>query len=224
MIDNVGSTGQFVTNRLPDKPKERDLPRMTITPYSMSFTTASLLSHESILVAEMFADVDDWDEVRRRILSDNRLQMRTTNAAKRIFSEVASRLRQLTPDQMAYMLTAERREQNYLLWLAYCKRYRFVYDFAVEVVQEKFRRLDLSLTYEEYDIFFNNKAEWHPEVARIAEATRKKQRQFLFKSMREAELLSDAGQIMPVFLSPHLIRLITGDDPAHLAIFASQTL
>ncbi len=224
MIDNVGSKGQFVMNRLPDKPKERDLPRMTTAPYSMSFTTASLLSHESILVAEMFADVDDWDEVRRRILSDNRLQMRTTNAAKRIFSEVASRLRQLTPEQMAYMLPAERREQNYLLWLAYCKRYRFVYDFAVEVVQEKFRRLDLSLTYEEYDIFFNNKAEWHPEVARIAEATRKKQRQFLFKSMREAELLSDAGQIMPVFLSPHLIRLITRDDPAHLAIFASQTL
>lgn len=148
MIDNVGSKGQFVMNRLPDKPKERDLPRMTTTPYSMSFTTASLLSHESILVAEMFADVDDWDEVRRRILSDNRLQMRTTNAAKRIFSEVVSRLRQLTPEQMAYMLTAERREQNYLLWLAYCKRYRFVYDFAVEVVQEKFRRLDLSLTYE----------------------------------------------------------------------------
>lgn len=224
MIDNVGSKGQFVMNRLPDKPKERDLPRMTTTPYSMSFTTASLLSHESILVAELFADVGDWDEVRRRVLADNRLQMRTTNAAKRIFSEVVSRLRQLTPEQMAYMLTAERREQNYLLWLAYCKRYRFVYDFAVEVVQEKFRRLDLSLTYEEYDIFFNNKAEWHPEVARIAETTRKKQRQFLFKSMREAELLSDAGQIMPVFLSPHLIRLIAGDDPAHLAIFASQTL
>jgi hypothetical protein len=125
---------------------------------------------------------------------------------------------------MAYLLTAERREQNYLLWLAYCQRYRFVYDFAVEVIGEKCRRLDFTLTYDEYDIFFNDKAEWHPEVARVAETTRKKQRQFVFKIMREAELLSDAGQITPVFLSPPLGRLIAADDRAHLAIFPGQTV
>lgn len=222
MIDNVGSKGQFVTNRLPDKPKERDLPRMTTTPYSMSFTTASLLSHESILVAELFADVGDWDEVRRRVLAENRLQMRTSNSSKRVFSEIASRLKQLTSAQMTYLLAAGRREQNYLLWLAYCKRYRFVYDFAVEVVQEKYRRLDLILTYEDYDIFFNHKAEWRPEVERVAVSTRKKQRQFLFKVMRDAELLSAANKIVPLFLSPSLIQVITGDDPAHLAVFAAQ--
>ena len=196
----------------------------TAVPYSMSFTTATLLSHESLLVAECFAALGDWDETRHRILDGNRLQMRTANAARRIFSEIASRLRQLTPEQLAYLLTANRREQNYLLWLAYCKRYRFVYDFAVEVIGEKFRRLDFTLTYDGYDIFFSNKAEWHPEVARVAEATRKKQRQFLFKIMREADLLSDAGQITPVFLSPSLARLITADNPAHLAIFPGQTV
>jgi hypothetical protein len=190
----------------------------------MSFTTATLLSHESILVAELFASLGDWRETRRHVLDDNRLQMRTTNAAKRIFSEIASRLRQLTPEQQAYLLTAEQREKNYLLWLAYCKRYRFVYDFAVELVAEKFRRLDLSLTYDEYDLFFSDKAEWHPEVARVAEATHKKQRQFLFKIMREAELLSAAGQITPALLSPPLTRLIAADDPAHLAIFPGQTV
>lgn len=197
---------------------------MTAVPYSMSFTTATLLSHESILVVELFAALDDWDETRRRVLDDNLLQMRTSNAAKRIFSEIASRLRQLTPEQLAYLLTADRREQNYLLWLAYCKRYRFVYDFAVEVIGEKCRRLDFALTYDEYDIFFSDKAEWRPEVARVAEATRKKQRQFLFKIMREAELLSAAGQMTPVFLSPPLARLIAADDPAHLAIFPGQTI
>lgn len=197
---------------------------MTAVPYSMSFTTATLLSHECILVVELFAALDDWDETRRRVLDDNLLQMRTSNAAKRIFSEIASRLRQLTPEQLAYLLTADRREQNYLLWLAYCKRYRFVYDFAVEVIGEKCRRLDFALTYDEYDIFFSDKAEWRPEVARVAEATRKKQRQFLFKIMREAELLSAAGQMTPVFLSPPLARLIAADDPAHLAIFPGQTI
>lgn len=193
---------------------------MTTSLYSMSFTTATLLHHESILVAEILAGEGEWEVVRYRVLADNLLQMRTSNSSKRIYSEIASRLKQLTPEQMAYLLAAERREQNYLLWLAYCKRYRFVYDFAVEVVREKFLRLDLSLTYEDYDIFFNNKAEWHPEVERIAAATRQQQRQFLFRVMREAELLSAAHEIIPLFLSSPLMRVITGDDPAHLALFA----
>jgi hypothetical protein len=42
--------------------------------------------------------------------------------------------------------------------------------------------------------------------------------------MREVELLSAAGQITAVFLSPPLARLIAADDPAHLAIFPGQTV
>jgi hypothetical protein len=197
---------------------------MTTNTYSMSFTTGALLYNETITVAQLYQQLGSWDAVRERVLADNRLQMRTTNAAKRIFQETASRLRQLTPAQLDYLLTADRREQNYLLWLAFCQRYRFIYDFAVDVIHEKFLRLDLELTYDDYDIFFRNKAEWHPEVARVAETTRKKQRQFLFKILREAELLSDDGQILPVFLSPRLLHLITEDDPAHLAIFTTQTV
>ena len=190
----------------------------------MSFTTGALLYNETITVAQLYQQLASWDAVRERVLAENRLQMRTTNAAKRIFTEITSRLRQLTPAQLDYLLTADRREQNYLLWLAFCQRYRFIYDFAADVIREKFLRLDLNLSYDDYDIFFRNKAEWHPEVARVTETTRKKQRQFLFKILREAELLSDDGQILPVFLSPHLLHLITEDDPAHLAIYTTQTV
>lgn len=38
--------------------------------------------------------------------------------------------------------------------------------------------------------FFYDKAEWDPEVERIAESTRDKQRQVVFKILREAELLT----------------------------------
>ena len=49
------------------------------------------------------------------------------------------------------------------------------------------------LTYEDYDRFFYDKAEWHPEVGRVAPSTREKQRQIVFKAMREAGLLSVEG-------------------------------
>lgn len=187
--------------------------------YSMSFTTAPLLFQETLVVAALFAREQDWTAVRDIVLSDNLLQMRTDNSSRRVFSEIRSRLKQLTPAQLETLLDSSRREQNYLLWLAFCKRYRFVYDFAVEIVREKFLRLDLELPYDAYDIFFNNKAEWHPEIERIAEATRKKLRQFLYRIMREADLLTEQNQIIPAVLSPRLTAVIQEDDPAHFAIY-----
>ncbi len=187
--------------------------------YSMSFTTASLLYNESLMVATLFVENQDWSQVRETVLAENRLQMRTQNASQRTFREISSRLKQLTPAQMETLLESEPRQQNYLLWLAFCKRYRFVYDFAVTVMREKFLRLDLQLTHEEYEIYFIHKAEWHPEVERIAESTRTKQKQIVFKTMREAGLLNQQGQIVPVLLSPSVANVIVQDDPTHLTIF-----
>lgn len=185
----------------------------------MSFTTASLLFQETLRVADLFAVKRDWPLVREQVLTNNLLQMRTTNSSERIFREISSRLKQLTPEQLDILLEREHREQNYLLWLAFCKRYHFVYDFAVEVVREKYLRLDLALTVADYEIYFNNKAEWHPEVERVAASTRYKQRQVLFKTMREADLLTDKNQIIPAVLSPLLTNVIQADNPAHLAIY-----
>ena len=192
---------------------------MTVPRYSMSFTTGALLRHESMIVADLLRGLGDWNAVRDKVAAENLLQMRTRNSSQRICREVISRLKQLTPAQLEIVLDGSRQEQDYVLWLAVCKRYRFLYDFAAEVIREKYLRLDLALAPEEYDIFFNRKAEWHPEVEAVAPATRNKQRQFLFKMLREAELLSSAGRIVPALLSPRLIDAIRDDDPAHFAVF-----
>jgi len=187
--------------------------------YSMSFTSGALLRHESIIVAELFDDLADWRGVRDKTIAENLLQMRTRNAAQRICREVISRLKQLTPLQLMLLSDGSRQEQELTLWLAVCKRYRFIYDFAAEVVREKCLRLDFGLTHDDFDSFFNRKAEWHPEVEAVAPATRAKQRQLLFKMLREAELVNSAGRIVPALLSPGLIEAIREDDPAHFAVF-----
>jgi hypothetical protein len=194
-------------------------PTMTENRYSMSFTAGALLYRESLKVTRLYEEVDDWQAVRAQVMDDNLLQMRTLSAAKRVFREVASRLKRLTPAELTLLRTGTRQEQNHLLWLAICKRYRFIYDFAVEVVREKFIRLDFDLTYDAYEIFFNNKAEWHPEVEGIAESTRKKLRQVLFKMMREANLLSSDNQILTAMLTPREIDVIAADSPSYLLAF-----
>ena len=97
--------------------------------------------------------------------------MRTTNSFKRIYREVASCLSRLTPAAWEILWHGTSQEQRYILWLAVCKRYAFIRDFATSVVHEKYLRLDYTLTYLDYDIFFDDKAEWHPEVKRVADST-----------------------------------------------------
>jgi len=192
--------------------------------YIMTFATGGLLYRESLMVAELYGELGEWDPVRERVLSENLLQIRTLSAARRIYQEVSLRLMQLTPAEMEMLQTASFQEQNYLLWLAVCKRYRFVHDFAVEVLREKFLRLDLALSYDDYDIFFNNKAEWHPEVERVASSTRKKQRQLLFRMMREAELLSRDNYIIPTMLTPRLAETIGRESPSYFTVFPLSDL
>lgn len=195
---------------------------MTEIVYSMSFTTAPLMLTETLRVAQLFAAEGDWQIVRAKVLDNNLLQMRTDNSSRRMFRELGSRLQQLTTAQLEFLLVGMPAEQKLLLWLAFCKRYRFVYDFAVSVIREKFLRLNYELSYHDYDLFFQDKAEWHPEVERVARATRIKQRQFLFRILRETDLLSSSDQILPAFLSSRLIDVIQADDPAHLAIFPTH--
>ena len=192
--------------------------------YSMTFATGGLLYRESLVVAGLYGELGEWDAVKDRILSANLLQIRTPSGARRIYQEVSLRLMRLAPGEMALFLRGSRQEQCYLLWLAVCKRYRFVHDFAVEVLREKFLGWDLGLTYEDYDLFFNNKAEWHPEVEQAAPSTRKKQRQLLFRMMREAGLLSQDNRILPALLTPRLGETIARESPAYFTVFPISDL
>ena len=187
--------------------------------YSMSFTAGALLFQESLTLAESYDTLGDWSAVRAAVIEDNLLRMRTVSASKRIYEEVTTRLKRLTVSEVDLLRTGTRPEQTHVLWLGICTRYRFIHDFAVEVVREKFLRLDLALSYDDYDVFFSDKAEWHPEVEGVAQSTRVKQRQVVFKMLREAELLTADNQIVPAMLTSLEIEVIAGDDPAHLAIF-----
>lgn len=187
--------------------------------YLMAFTAGALLLRESVIAAELYARVGDWGAVRRELRTGNLLQIRTPSAAERRGREVVQRLENLTPSQLQMLVEGERGDQAALVWLATCKRYRFIRDFATEIVREKFVRLDPHLTYDDFDIFFNHQAEWHPEVDRIEPSTRAKLRTNLFAMLREADIVSAGDLIQPALLSHAVIQVIRDEDPAQLAIF-----
>ena len=187
--------------------------------YSLSFTTGTLLHRESVVMAEQFLALQDWNAVRDAVVGKNLLQARTLNSSKRLCQEVSSRLKTLSEAEIDLVVKGTLQEQNYLLWLGVCRRYRFIADFAKEILHERFIRLSPVLTYDDFDIFFNQKAEWHEEMDRIRPATKVKLRQVLFKMLREAGLLTTDNQITPALLSPRLIQAIAQENPPDILIF-----
>jgi hypothetical protein len=174
----------------------------------MSFTTGGLFFRESVKLAEMFLQLADWNAVREKVLADNLLQTRTITTSKRVSREIIYRLKTLSPDELDLLIHGTVHEQGYLLWIAVCRCYRLVADFAVEIIRERYLGLKIDLHYEDFDSFFHKKSESHPELDRIRPATRNKLRQVLFKILREAELLTGDNTINSAMLTPRLLEAI----------------
>ncbi|RLB70496.1 MAG: DUF1819 domain-containing protein, partial [Deltaproteobacteria bacterium] len=100
----------------------------------MSFTTGGLFYQESVSLTNLYLKIKNWPEVKETALANNLLQARTQSTAKRVLQEITSRLALLTDSQLKLLATGTRLEQNYLLWLAVCKRYAFIREFALEVL------------------------------------------------------------------------------------------
>ncbi len=146
--------------------------------------------------------------MRERILADNLLQVRTQSSLKRLCREVLGRLVQLNENELIFLSKATLRDCGYLLWLAACRQYRFLADFAVEVLHERFLTLKPTLPTQEFDAFFNDKSQFHAELADLSSSTTQKLRQVLFRMLRECELLDKACSIIPAIPGQELTELL----------------
>ena len=185
----------------------------------MSFTPGALFHQESLKLASLYFDVMNWAETRAIAVEKNLLQTRTTNSAKRITREICSRLKHLNGDELMIFQDGSSLEQTQMLWLAICRRYAFIYDFAVEVIREKFLTFQHDLLPSDYDAFFNAKAVWHEELEQITVSTRAKLKQVVFRMLREANFINAHGVISPVILSERVVKTIGTHNKKDLAIF-----
>ncbi|WP_336274628.1 DUF1819 family protein [Vreelandella indica] len=187
--------------------------------YRISFTSGSLYHRESVMLVELYLSVQDWDGVRDQALSSNLLQARTESTAKRTCREAIARLKTLRDAEITFLSDANHQDQAHLLWVAVCRLYRFMADFAVEVVRERYISMKLDLSFEDFDAFYNRKSEWHDELDKASASTRDKLRQVSFRMLWEAGLLSKANTINTVLLSPGLTDLILRNNPDEFRYF-----
>jgi hypothetical protein len=192
---------------------------MTADRYRLSFTTGGLFLQEAPLVAERYLALRDWSRTRDQVRNDNVLQVRTAAAALRISKELVSRLELLELSELEELLHGSLRDRGSLLWVAACRRYAIIHDFAVEVLREHYVLLRRQISFRDYDAFYNSKALWHTELDEIATSTQLKLRQNLFRMLRDADLISDQQHIKAAMLSPRLAQLLACRGQDELLVF-----
>lgn len=187
--------------------------------YRLSFTTGGLFLQEAPVIVERYLALRDWSQTRNQVRHDNLLQVRTAAAALRISKELISRLELLEQDELEEVIIGNARDRGYLLWVAACRRYAIIHDFAIEVLREHYLLMRRQLSFGDYDAFYNAKALWHTELDEIAQSTQHKLRQNLFRMLRDAGLISDQQHIQGAMLGPRLAQLLARRGKDDLLVF-----
>jgi len=191
-----------------------------LQPYKMSYSTGGLLLNESVEVARLHVTDEPWQDTIRRAIEAGTAALPKTASNRRTLREISNRLLTLTDAERGFLIDqADRADRQALLWLATCRAYRFIREFAVEVIRERYLSYQYDLPLESFDILLDAKAEWDDHLASLTSSTRLKLRQVLFRIMREAGVISQAGQIQAVLLSSQLKTMIEEHAPGDLAVF-----
>ncbi len=194
-------------------------------PYKMSFATGGLMVNESVDVARLHVPGEAWEDTLSRALAEGVTSLPKAASRRRTLREIVNRLSCLEEEERLFLVDrADRTEQAALLWVATCRAYRFVREYAREVVCERHLSHRLDLPLETFDHLLETKAEWDPGLAAIAPITARKLRQILFRMMREAGVIDDDRQILTVNLSGSLRALLRRTAPADLALFPGIVL
>lgn len=169
----------------------------TSNKYSLSFTTGAALEVETVAIAKLKSDLVDWKDVRAIVIEKNALQARTESTLKKLYGEISRRLKHLSDQELNLLISSDEKVQKQIIWLAICRHYKFIDDFATEVLYEQFANGRYKISLDDYDVFFNAKAEWNSNLDSISALTKSKARQVVFKMMRECRIINDNKEIIP---------------------------
>lgn len=192
--------------------------------YKMSFAVGGLFLNESVEVARLHQPPESWDATLHRALDQGVTSLPKASSRRRTLREIVNRVSTLTADEIAFLVDgADRSDQQALLWLATCRAYRFVREFAIEVIRERYLSFKLDLPLECFDILYDAKAEWDEGLAEISPSSRAKLRQVLYRMIREAHIISEDRRIQSAYISTRLKTMLESECPDDLAVFPGLT-
>jgi hypothetical protein len=178
-------------------------------------TGASALITETLVVAEEYHRLSNWDLVKESLTTNNLLNKIKQSTFNREYSEIKKRINNLSSQQIALMVSGDLDEAKSMILLSILKSYDFFNDFMIEVLGHKFQLLDRFLDDSDYSRFINYKNINHPELLTITPETASKVKQVIFKILEQLGIITSAKNrtIIKPMLSANSIEVIINDDP-----------
>jgi hypothetical protein len=184
---------------------------MITPPYVLSFTVGGLFLFEGIELARLRAAGATWEEVRRTTPAGVFVAVGGASSVKRICNEVVGRLSRLSDREISHLASAGMTDARALMWIAACRKYRILGEFAHELLDERLRTYQPEIRPTDFEQFLDAKGVTADEIARLAPSTRTRLRSGAFRMLREAELLDAEGRVRPLPLSEALRDLLGPD-------------
>jgi membrane-bound lytic murein transglycosylase B len=184
---------------------------MISSPYTLSFTVGGLFLFEGIALAKLRAAGSSWDEVRHAVPAGVFVAQGGASSVKRIRNEVVGRLARLTDPEITHLASTGMTDARALMWVAACRKYRILAEFAREVLDERLRTFQPEIRVTDFDALLDAKGVHAEEIARLTPSTRARLRSGAFRMLREAELLDAQNRVCAPRLSGSLHDLLASD-------------
>lgn len=184
-------------------------------PYRLSFSGAALQVEESIKIAQLYAELKDWETVQAEVVGENALQKNQLKTTVRSFYEVRTRLKEMTPLQMERLAEGTFTEQQQLLWVAVCKVYPFIGAFALEVLLNKIQAFEYIVHESDYTEFLEAQTLKEQKLQQVSDSTYQKLRSRLYRMMEEAGMVNNREErvITPPVVTTYVAEALIEEDP-----------
>lgn len=183
-------------------------------PYRFSMTAASLAIDEFIILANRLIKVDfDYERLSYQDINKER-----AITGKRKFSEQLLRLKQMSKEEILFLLETNTSNQRLLVFLASVRLYRFLREFVVEVILQKIAVHDYQLSERDMNSFMYDKSVDHNEIMNLSEQTKEKVKQVILKLLEQAGLIESVSikKIRIPFLDNQMLHLLDIMDRKYL--------
>ncbi len=187
--------------------------------YSFAFIAASFLFNETLKIAEIYIQDDNWENIEKKIINENILQKNKEATSKRLFAEIKKRLCSLPESLILDFNKFDIITQNQILFFAISKTYRIIFDFINNVIREKYLLFDSELKESDYIQFWNEIEATHPEAEKLTEKSKNKIKSVIFLILKESGIISKEGIIYSSFPNIDFIKHLPDKDFEYLKIF-----
>lgn len=187
--------------------------------YRLGFVSGGLYAAFAPIAAELYLTSGDWKQVSQQIVDGNLLQSRTVSTLKRYARELLGRLQELDEGELRLLLESDSPQRAQLMWVAACRRYQLLGDFAEQVVRERFLMRAPTLTREDFYVFVRQQAAWHPRLSDVKDRSLLKLQNNAYLMMREASLLGRDGTILGAVLTPQINDTLNRRTPSDRRFF-----